>query len=788
MENTGHSHEQGFILIGMVFLMILMAMTALALNRRAGLQLSMAVNQTWSIRTTLSRHAAVEEAFWQLTKNPCLRTSSAGENYSYGGISYKRAILNSALSGYEDAVTVTVKAPGDFGGITCAVRYWISPSIEGTYTNSSPRQVCRDSFDHIYFADLNNHRIYRRDAFSGELRVVAGNGTRGFGGEGGPATEAQLNSPTGVSLDMSGNLYIADTQNHRIRRVHALTGTISTVAGNGTAGYNGDNLPAKEASLNHPCGVWVESSGHLYIADMENHRIRKVDASTGKIGTIAGTGTAGYSGNGGPATEARLNGPRGVCVSGSGDVFIADTENCWIRKVNVSNGMITTIAGVSIAGVPICDPLGVLEKALFKPTEVFVASSGELYIADTGKHRICKVDASSGEMETVAGKGSAGYSGDGGPAASAELDKPSGVCVTSAGEIVLSDTGNLCLRHVDTSHTISSLLPAAGIGLNNAAEIAVDGNGTLYIANTEDHRVRKMDPAGKVSTVAGTGAAGYGGDGGPAISAQLNKPHGVAVDESGSIYIADTENHRIRKVDAFTGIITAIAGTGEGGHSGDGGDAKLATFDKPRGIHLDVSGTLYVADTDNHCIRKITGGIITTVAGTPRSNGYSGDGGLATIARIDKPHGVFVDTARNIYIADTNNHCIRKVSAAGIISTVAGQGGRGGYEGDGGLATGARLEKPRSVFVDSSGNLFIADTGNHVIRVVRGQDGIIGTLAGIGKSGGFNGELLPAVKAQLNMPADLAMAEIRGGARIYISDTENNRVRLLTLKIVRELY
>jgi hypothetical protein len=276
-------------------------------------------------------------------------------------------------------------------------------------------------------------------------------------------------------------------------------------------------------------------------------------------------------------------------------------------------------------------------------------------------------------ISTVAGNGIGGDSGDGGAATAAQLWDPRGV--------------------------------------------AVDAAGKLYIADSGRHRIRKVTPDGIITTVAGNGIEGYSGDGGAATAASLRWPYGVAVDATGNLYIADADNHRIRKV-TQDGIITTVAGNGIGGYSGDGGAATAASLYYPRDVAVDAAGNLYIADSDNHRIRKVTSaGIITTVAGKG-TGGYSGDGGAATSASLLWPHGVAVDATGNLYIADKNNNRIRKVTPSGIISTVAGNGAYG-YSGDGGPATAASLQWPHGVAVDAAGNLYIADTSNHRIRKVR---------------------------------------------------------------------
>ena len=471
---------------------------------------------------------------------------------------------------------------------------------------------------------------------SADWRIDTFAGLPGFG-DNGPAVEAQLAFPSGVAVDGAGNLYIADESNHGVHKVDS-TGTITTVAGSGEPGFGGDSGPAVEAQLAFPSGVAVDGAGNLYIADRDNHRIRKVDPS-GTISTIAGTGVLGFSGDSGPAIDAWLNRPYGVATDGAGNLYIADTGNQRIRKVD-STGIITTVAGCPIFSRNPCHtpPSGpATEARLSWPGGVAVDGAGNLYIADSNNNHIRKVD-STGTITTIAGSGEPGFSGDGGPATAAQLRGPSGV--------------------------------------------AVDGAGNLYIVDSVNHRIRKMDSAGTITTVAGAGefgfgGGGFGGDGGPAIDARLNRPYGVAVDGAGNLYIADSFNNRIRKVDS-AGTITTVAGPGE---FGDGGPAIQAQLRSPGGVAVDGAGNLYIADLSNNRIRKVDStGTITTVAGSGEP-GFGGDSGPAIQAQLRHPGGVAADGAGNLYIADSVNNRIRKVDSAGTITTVAGAGGFGFGEG-----------------------------------------------------------------------------------------------------------
>ncbi len=662
----------------------------------------------------------------------------------------------------------TVAGPGSFSGDG-------GPAVEAQLR--SPQGVAVDAAGNLYIADSSNHRIRKVDAASGDISTVAGDGTEGYGGDGGPATQAQLAFPRGVALDGAGNLYIADLRNHRIRKVDP-AGVISTVAGDGALGYGGDGGPAAQAQLRFPQDVAVDAAGNLYIADGLNHRIRKVDPA-GVISTTAGDGTRGYGGDGGPAVEAQLRSPQGVAVDAAGNLYIADTSNQSIRKVDPA-GVISTVAGDGTFGYG-GDGGPAAQARLAFPRGVAVDAAGNLYIADSSD-RIRKVDAATSIISTVAGGGTYGYGGDGGPATAARLAFPRGVAVDAAGNLYIADAGNGHIRKVDAASGLISRVAGGEIGdggpavearLSSPQGVAVDGSGNLYIAEGFNQRIRKVDPAGVISTVAGDGTYGYGGDGGPAAQAQLWDPRGLAVDAAGNLYIADRSNDRIRKVDP-AGVISTVAGDGAFGYGGDGGPAAQAQLRSPQGVAVDAAGNLYIADTGNNRIRKVDpAGVISTVAGDG-ARGYGGDGGPATLAQLYSPGSVAVDAAGNLYIADGLNQRIRKVDPAGVISTVAGDGARG-YGGDGGPATQAQLQLPYGVAVDAAGNLYIADRSNQRIRKVD-PAGVISTVAGDGAYG-YGGDGGPAAQAQLAFPEDVA---VDAAGNLYIADRNNHRIRKVT--------
>ena len=322
-------------------------------------------------------------------------------------------------------------------------------------------------------------------------------------------------------------------------------------------------------------------------------------------------------------------------------------------------------------------------------------------------------------MTTVAGNGTAGFSGDSGQAASAELNQPSGVAIDASGNIYIADTNNNRVRKVSPGGVITTVTGAGGVGfspaLSQPSAVFVDGSGNLFIADPGNYQIREVSASGVITTVAGSGTFGFSGDGGPATASDLNQPQGVFVDASGNIFIADTASFRIRKVTASNGNISTVAGNGTQGYAGDGGLATSAELNNPTGVFVDSAGNIYIADSGNNRVRKVsTSGNITTIAGTGTA-GYFGDNGLATSAFLYNPTGVAVDTSGNVFIAVSTSSRIRMISTSGIITTVAGNG-NAGFSGDSGPATSASLSHPKAIALDPSGDLFIADTGNNRIR------------------------------------------------------------------------
>jgi uncharacterized protein (TIGR03437 family) len=573
-----------------------------------------------------------------------------------------------------------------------------------------------DNLGNVFLALGDYHIVVRVDANTGVVTRVAGNGTAGYNGDNIPATSAQLSGPTGLAVDAAGNLYIADANNFRVRVVS--NGVIATVAGNGTQGYSGDKGPPTNAQFNGLADLAVDSSGNLYIADFYNQAIRMV--SSGVVTTVAGNGTYGFGGDNLPAASVPLAGPAGIALDSAGNLYIAEGYNNKIRKV--SNGIISTVAGTGTAGFT-GDKGQATLAALQQPTDVAVDPAGNLYIADYGNNRIRKV--SNGVITTVAGNGTKTFNGDYVAATSAGLVSPQRIAVDTSANFYIVDAGRIRKVANGSATTMAGggspageNGPAATAQLLSPQGLALDAAGNLYISDLGTGRILKVS-SGVLTKVAGGGNAGGANvDNIPATSALLSAPYGVAVDPSGNIYLADSTAARVRKI--ASGVITTVAGGGS--VLGDNGPATSAQLSDPLGIAVDAGGNLYIADVNR--VRMVSNGTILTIAGNGTA-GYQGDSGVATAAELASPYGVAVDSSGNLYIADTGNNRVRMVSN-GVVTTVAGNGTYG-FTGSNGAATSATLGAPSSVTADFSGNLYITDA----YRVLKVSKGKIAAIAGL---------------------------------------------------------
>jgi sugar lactone lactonase YvrE len=645
----------------------------------------------------------------------------------------------------------------------------VSGSLSLTQPIDSPWGLGTDLAGGLYIASNRQNRVYAVTP-DGVLLLVAGS-SYGFGGDGGSATEARLASPGGLAVDSAGNLFIADTGNNRIREV-TTSGIIRTVAGTGVAGFAGDGGPGVSAVLSGPKAVAVDIAGNLYIADTNNMRIRKVTPD-GVISTLAGGGAAPI-GSGVPATTAQLSKINAVAVDAMGNVYIADTA---IRRVS-SAGTITTVVGSTPAGrfnssclsngdggpasaASVCDPLALavdpsgnlyiaegfthvrrvttdgiisafagngslgssgdggpaLSAAIGNPFGLTVDSSSNLYIAQPADNHVRKVTPG-GVISTIAGADIAGFSGDAGPAVSAHISGPlnghpggvNAVATDPAGNLYIADTTNNRVRKVTTDGVINTL----GV-FNKPQDVFVDSGGNVYVlANSQ---VFKIGPDGTPRVIAGVGGSGCTlPENLVAINYSFCNPVRIAIDAQGTLYVAD--ELQILSVGA-DGMVRTVAGNGiYGVATGDGGPAISAQIGVS-GFALDPSGGFYIGGANR--IRKVTpDGLIHTIAGGSTSclpqGAPNGDGGPALSAQVCGPAGIAVDAAGNLYLTDVNNS-VRKISPDGLITGVAGNGVQG-FSGDGGLATLAQFAGPTDVDVDAAGNLYISDSETGRIRKV----------------------------------------------------------------------
>jgi sugar lactone lactonase YvrE len=586
----------------------------------------------------------------------------------------------------------------------------------------------------------------------------------------GTGNNARLLNPTGVAVDSAGNIYLADGGDHTVRKVTA-GGVVTTLAGSSGQGGSADGN-GSDARFVYPFAVAVDGAGNVYVTDIGNHNIRKITPGGG-VTTVAGT--VGVSGSlDGTGTAARFSFPQGIAVDGLGNIYVADTNNSTIRKISTS-GVVTTFAGV-VSQTGTADGTG--GSALFNfPFGLATDATGNVYVADHGSSTIRKI-TSGGTVTTLAGSGGLSGTADG-TGSAARFDHPSAVAVDGAGNVYAIDTSNQTVRKISTGGSVTTLAGSPGVvgrtdGTGTAAKffypsgITVTSAGIVYVADTGNHTFRTVSAAGAVTTLAGaTGLSGIAdGVGGEAL---FNYPDGIAIDNSGNLYIADHDNHTIRKMTP-AGQVTTLAGAARisGSADGVGGTAR---FNGPTGVAVDGSGNVYVADAGNTSIRKITSnGTVTTFAGVSGVAGSADGAGAA--ARFNAPQGIAVDSAGNVYVADTNNSTVRKITSVGVVTTIAGIAGQtGSLDGAGGSA---RFNGPYAVAVDSAGNVYVADFFNATIRKITAA-GTVSTLAGFAGQGGLADGIGSA--ARFNQPYGVA---VDGSGNVFVADTYNRAIRKIT--------
>ncbi len=747
-----------------------------------------------------------------------------------------------------------------------------TPTAPLSATLPGASAAIEDSSGNVYIAAPDTAYVFKL-ASTGTFGNYAGQGYGGHNADGGLASKALIFAVTGLAFDSKGNIYFADAAGSRIREVTISTGKISTVAGNGDkcdhAEVCGDGGLAIDANLNLPESVALDASGNLYIADANDNRIRVVNMqkttitiagvsiAAGDIQSVAGlendiTGCANSQtacGDGGPATSAYLNLPYGVALDSAGNIYIADTDDQKIRVVNAQSTT-TTIMGVSIApgniatvvgnGIACTNPVSKCgdgkvstSSEITRPQGIFIDTSSDIFIADTGDSRIREVSSATSIINTVVNSaGTPGFTGDGGAAASAQLDLPGGIWLDSMGDYFVADGGNGRIRVVNNQasaitvggttiqpgdiQTIAGGGNAGDGGSPTQATLAlpwdvVEYGGNLYIVDQGDNRIREVTnplqlPNGgptQITTVAGNGSAGYSGDGGLATAATLNGPSSVAFDASGNMYIADSNNLVVREVAAATGIITTVVGNGSSCYPttaacGDGGVATSANFSFPLNITFDSAGNLYISDWQGYRIREVVvqaggtvaNGTIKTIAGTGTS-GSKGNNGPATKANLNHPAGLVVDSNGNVYISDQYNNEVRQVVVTPTSTTCAAVGDicdwalntQAKLAGDGLPAIKGSMWNPLELAIDPSNNVYISGGNNNVVQEISAVTTIYSTAAGSSTNsiqGGFSGDKGPATSAKM---ANLG-AWVDGSSNLFIADGGNNRVRYVPLAAV----
>lgn len=667
--------------------------------------------------------------------------------------------------------------------------YTGSGSADGaaaTATFNEPSGVAVDGAGNIYVADTLNSTI-RKLTPGGVVSTVAG--TPGLAGiADGAAASALFSSPLGLAAAADGTLYIADTQNHLIRKISA-AGAVSTLAG--TAGQAGSvNGAAAEARFKLPTALALDAAaGVLYVADTGNHTIRRVVIASGAVTTLAGTAVTTGSTVNGTGSAARFNGPAAVALSADlTKLYVAELTGQTIRQVVVSSGAVTTLAGAAGAAGS-ADGAGGAAR-FDQPKGLAADAAGFLYVADANGCLIRRIQISNAQVATLAGAylqaGGADATG-----AAARFNQPAGLAYdATAGRLVVADALNAQVRAVNTGTGAVTTLagpPVSRGGTDGAAGaarfknprgLARDSAGNFYVADTGNHTLRKIATNGVVTTLAGSAGAAATTDGSGA-AARFNKPSGVAVTPDGTlIYVAEETGNVIRRVTS-AGVVTTLAGAAGAAGSADGSGA-AARFNQPAGLALDSTGNVYVADFGNHTVRRITPeGVVTTFAGTAGVAGAANGTGAA--AQFRNPVGLAFDSTGRLYVADSLNQTVRRITTGGVVSTFAGAAFTNGST-DADTPTAARFFYPYGVAADQAGRVYVADYANHLVRRID-ENGLVRTMAGtVAAPGGLDGL---ASAGRFRNPQGLVVAP--DGASVYVADTDNSAIRLLVAAPVPEI-
>ncbi|MEI6714755.1 MAG: HYR domain-containing protein [Verrucomicrobiota bacterium] len=627
-----------------------------------------------------------------------------------------------------------------------------------------PKGTAVDASGNVYVADYGNC-VIRKVTPSGGVTTFAGS----FGLSGnvdGTGSAARFGYVSGLAVDASGTVYVADQSNHTIRAISP-SGVVTTLAG--AAGvYGSADGTGSGARFNSPSGVVADSAGNLYVTDYGNHTVRKITAG-GVVSTLAGT-TGSYGAADGLGGQAQFFYPGAIAVDLAGDVYVADTMRHTIRKVTGA-GLVTTIAG-SAGNSGSSDGAG-NQARFYNPSGLCVDSGGNVYVSDQNNQTVRKI-TSSGVVTTLAGL--VGWNaGTDGTGSAARFYSPAGLSVDGNGVLYLADMLNHTIRKMTSNGVVVTLagraVSAGAVDATGGAAtfyspngLALDSNANVYVADQDNHVIRKITAAGVVSTLAGS-AGNVGSANGTGSLARFNSPKALAVDSAGNVYVADQGSHTVRKITA-AGVVSTLAGSAgvSGSSDGVGGAARFAS---PASVAVDASGTVFVADYANHTVRKIaSGGGVQTFAG---SAGVAGSGdGVGSVARFCYPSAVALDGNGSVYVADGGNHTIRKITASGLVSTVAGSAGHAGSAD--GVGAAALFENPTALGVDGAGDVYVADAGNHTVRKITSA-GLVTTLGGLP---GYASDY-PALGLNSRFAVPRGLAVSSSGA-VYVSNSATHNV------------
>jgi sugar lactone lactonase YvrE len=690
-------------------------------------------------------------------------------------------------------------------------------SADGTGTNASftnPFGVAVDSVGNVYVTDGTNHRI-RKITPEGVVTTLAGSLSNTSGSTDGTGTNASFSNPQGVAVDSAGNVYVGEYNNYRIRKITP-AGVVTTFAGSLSNTPGSANGTGTNATFSTPTGLAVDSAGNVYVADQGNQRIRRI-TSTGVVTTLAGSSQGSTDGTG---TNATFSAPTGVAVDSAGNVYVADQTNNRIRRIIAKTYSLlpyTTQTGSSAITVPASttQTLNFAVPSSSLPSTLTLAGTWVLklyaFLVSSTSSATITCQVFNGTTLLTSGTSSVIVSSmtvqlypitfiiptvnipdyleldvivttQSSPLtfqftapnlSLMETSFPSVTLKPSSGSVIQLDSG---FGTVDLPQGIVSTFAGSSQGstdatgtnatFNSPREIAIDSLGNLYVVDTNNHRIRRITPEGVVTTFAGSSSGSTDGIG---TNATFNGPTGIVVDSVGNLYVVDQSNHRIRRI-TQAGVVTTFAGSLSNSTGSTDGVGTNASFNFPSDIAFDSSGNMYVTDQSNNSIRRITpSGVVTTFAGSLLNSSGSTDG-IGTNARFNTPHGIAVDSVGNVYVADRGNHRIRIITPAGVVTTFAGSSS-GSADGTG---TNASFNNPFGISVDSLGNVYVADRDNSRIRKITSA-GVVSTFAG--SSRGYLDAT--GTNAQFNLPQGIA---VDSTGNLYVGDSANHRIRRIIAK------